>query len=260
VEGVDEGTDGADGRERISAIIPALNEARILHRCLDALVAQREGVDEILLVDNGSTDDTAAIARSYPGVRVVAESRPGIAAARTTGFDAAHGTLLARLDADSIVAPDWAASIRRAFAERPELDGLGGGAAIAELSPPGRYWFDIHYRAFRWWHERSICVHPMLYGFNSVIRRAAWERARELVSLDAEGISEDVDLTIAVLRTGGRLASAPEVLVKARLFRSLAPQKLTDYYRTDDLTLARHDWGNPRRRRRGTEWLAAAGA
>jgi len=246
---------GAAVGERLSVVIPARNEARILHRCLDALVAQGAGVDEIVVVDNGSSDDTAAIARSYPEVRLISEPQPGIAAARSAGFDAASGTILARIDADSIVAPGWAAAIRDAFAARPELDGIGGGAAIAELSPGDRYWFALHYRAFRFWHEHSIGVHSMLYGFNSAIRREAWLRARHLVSREAEGLSEDVDLTIAVLRTGGRLAARPEVLVKARLFRSLAPTKLSGYYRTDDLTLARHDWGNPRRRRRG----AAAG-
>lgn len=241
----------ADGLPTITVVIPARNEAAILRRTLAALAAQTDTVDEIVVVDNGSDDDTADIARSAPGVRVVVETTPGATYARRTGYDAARGDVIARIDADSIVPHGWAARIRQLFTDA-SLDGVAGDAAIAELSPSGRSWFSWWYRGFRLWHQRSIGVRPMLYGFNSAFRRTAWTAARPLVGVDDQQVSEDVDVTIALLRTGHRLRHAGDLRVNARLFRSIDREKLSRYYHTDSVTLTRHRFGNPRR------WLDAA--
>ncbi|GAA2826057.1 glycosyltransferase [Leucobacter komagatae] len=227
----------------VSVVIPIHNEARIIERCLDALVSQTAPADEIIVVDNGCSDGSAEIARRFPGVRVVTEPRRGVTFARTTGFDAARSDVIARIDADTVVPPDWVARIRTDFRD-PSLDGQGGSAAIAELSPGHRLWFGWWYRGFRVWHERSIGVSPMLYGFNSALRRDAWQKARHLIELGDAQVSEDVDVTIALLRTGHRLRYAPTLVVQARLFRSIDRKKLSRYYETDSMTLARHRYGN----------------
>lgn len=236
----------ADGRPTVSVVVPTLNEASRIHRCLEALARQADPAEEIIVVDNGSDDETVAIARRFPRVRVVTEPRRGISYARLTGFDAARGDIIARIDADSVVRGDWVDRIRSLF-DSDGVDAVGGGAAIAELSPGGTFWFGWWYRGFRAWHQRSIGVRPMLYGFNSAFRRTAWQNARHLVETDDLEVSEDVDVTIALLRTGHRLHHAPGLMVKARLFRSIDREKLTRYYRTDSLTLTRHGYGNPRR-------------
>lgn len=240
------------GTPTISVVIPAFNEERLIQRCLRALVEQHDPPDEILVVDNGSTDATVQLAQQFPEVRVLHETRQGVTYARRTGFDAARGDIIARIDADTIVHPTWCARIRADFTAA-DLDGQGGGAAIAELSPRNCFWGAWWYRCFRFWHERSIGVHPMLYGFNTAIRREAWLAARHLVAADDARVSDDVDVTIALLRTGHRLRFAPKMRVKARLFRSLDRKKLARYYVTDTLTLARHRYGNPKR------WKAAVG-
>jgi glycosyltransferase involved in cell wall biosynthesis len=233
----------------VSVVIPTLNEAKTIGRCLEAL-QHGDLAEEIIVVDNGSDDDTVAIAVRFPRVRVITESRRGISFARLTGFDAARGDVIARIDADSVVRADWVDRLRSLFAA-DGVDAVGGGAAIGELSPGGMFWFGWWYRWFRGWHQRSIGVRPMLYGFNSAFRRSAWERARHLVETDDQEVSEDVDVTIALLRTGHRLQHAPTLMVKARLFRSIDREKLARYYRTDSLTLTRHGYGNPRR------WIGA---
>lgn len=232
----------ADSRPTITVVIPAFNEAHIIRRCLAALAAQSDPADEIIVVDNASTDDTAAVASSFAGVRVISEARAGVTFARTAGFDAARGDVIARIDADSLVTPDWIRRLRCAF-DSSDLDAIGGGAGIAELSPGQLSWFGWWYRGFRFWHERAIGVRPMLYGFNSAMRREAWERARTLVAADDELVSDDVDVTIALLRTGHRLRFDPRIGVRAKLFRSIDREKLARYYRTDGITLARHRFG-----------------
>lgn len=235
------------GRLTISVVIPALNEERLLPGCLAALSAQTDAVDEIVVVDNNSVDRTAEIARAVPGVVVVAESHAGITYARTAGFDAARCDIIARIDADSIVAPDWAATIRREFSADPALAAIAGGAAVAELSPGSRFWMKIHYRLFRFWHERSLGVAPMIYGFNGALRRSAWEVIRGKITLGDTQISEDVDVTICLLSSGLRIKFVPQLVVKAHLFRTMKVGKLSEYYRTDGVTLRKHQYGNPKR-------------
>lgn len=230
----------------ISVVIPVYNEAPIIARCLTALLLQTDLPDEIIVVDNASTDDTARIASRFARVRVLREERQGITYARQTGFDAARCDVIARIDADTLVRSDWIEQIRADFCS-PCVDAQGGGAAIAELSPGRRFWFSWWYRGFRFWHQRSIGVQPMLYGFNSALRREAWLAARRLVSMGDDRVSEDVDVTIALLRTGHVLRFSPNMMVKARLFRSIDREKLARYYATDSMTLARHRFGNRKR-------------
>src|SRR5262245_17891209 len=84
----------------ITAIVCAFNESRLLPGCLYSLKAQTRPPDDILVINNASTDQTAAVARAVPGVRVVDEPRKGLVVARETARRAAHTDLLAFLDAD----------------------------------------------------------------------------------------------------------------------------------------------------------------
>src|SRR4051812_1211839 len=96
---------GADMNTLISVVIPVKDDAEMLERCLRGIQNQRRPADEIIVVDNASTDDTLAVARRF-GARVVREDRPGITAAASAGYDIARGELIARCDADSVVPAD----------------------------------------------------------------------------------------------------------------------------------------------------------
>lgn len=103
----------------ISFVVPARNEAAGIGACVDALVRQGDGV-EVVVVDNGSVDDTAAIASAH-GALVVHEPRPGLAHARQAGLVAAHAPILVFVDADTIVPPGWARTALAEFQRRPRL-------------------------------------------------------------------------------------------------------------------------------------------
>lgn len=91
---------------RVSVVIPAFNAGRYLSSAIGSVLAQTMSVHEIVVVDDGSTDDTAEIARSFPGTLVIGGEHQGIASARNTGVRAASGEWLAFLDADDLWFPD----------------------------------------------------------------------------------------------------------------------------------------------------------
>src|SRR5215472_7302288 len=84
----------------IAAIVCAYNESRLLAGCLYSLRAQTRPPDEILVINNASTDETGAVARAVPGVRVVDEPHKGLVVARETGRSASTADILAFVDAD----------------------------------------------------------------------------------------------------------------------------------------------------------------
>jgi GT2 family glycosyltransferase len=108
----------------ISVIIPAYNGARTLPVCLQAFQCQTHPPDEIIVVDDGSIDDTAAVAAGF-GVTVLSQPNAGPAAARNRGAQAAEGDILLFTDADCAPAPDWVERMVAPFAD-PSVAGAKG--------------------------------------------------------------------------------------------------------------------------------------
>jgi glycosyltransferase involved in cell wall biosynthesis len=105
---------------RLSVIIPAYNEAAYLGRLLESLEVARLQLDpahavEVIVVDNASTDETAAIARSH-GATVIAEPERRISAVRNAGARAARGQALAFIDADNVASPNLLSAIAQRMA------------------------------------------------------------------------------------------------------------------------------------------------
>ena len=91
----------------ISVIIPAYNAEQHISRAIDSVLAQTHPADEIIAVDDGSTDDTGQILRSYGRqLRYIGQENGGAGAARNTGIKAARGEWIAFLDADDEWLPE----------------------------------------------------------------------------------------------------------------------------------------------------------
>src|SRR5499426_2534486 len=98
---------------KISAIVCAYNEAVFLPACLHSLFSQSRPPDEVIVVNNASSDRTAHVAAAIPGVRVVDEPSKGLVVARETGRRAATGDILAYVDADCRAPFHWLERVER---------------------------------------------------------------------------------------------------------------------------------------------------
>ena len=165
---------------RISAIVCAHNEAHYLSACLYSILAQSRIPDEILVINNASTDETRAVAQGVPHVRVVDEPRKGLVRARETGRLAATGDILVYLDADCRAPLMWLARVERRFLRDPELLALSAPYRFYDWDWWGRllnraYDFTLA-PATQLLVKRLLRIGTVFYGGNFAVRREALER------------------------------------------------------------------------------------
>ena len=112
---------------RFAVIIPAFNASATLRQAVDSVLAQTYAPHEIIVIDDGSTDATAQVARSY-GTRVtlISQGNSGVSAARNAGARAASAEWLCFLDADDWYYPERLAAYAGMIREAPDLDFLTG--------------------------------------------------------------------------------------------------------------------------------------
>ncbi len=161
----------------ITAIVCAYNESQLLPGCLYSLLAQTRPPDDILVINNASTDSTAAVARAVPGVRVVDEPRKGLVVARETARRAARSDVVAFMDADCRAPITWL--------ERVEAQLARPGSPVAVTGPYRFYDWDLTGRALLRAYDVLVAppthalVHHLsgmgaiLYGGNFAVRQDA---------------------------------------------------------------------------------------
>ncbi|WP_219923861.1 glycosyltransferase [Nocardioides campestrisoli] len=203
----------------VSVVIPVRDDAVELAVCLRLLAGQEVPPLEVVVVDNGSCDDSAAVARAA-GARVVPEPRVGIPSAAATGYDAARGEVIARLDADSRPGPDWVAQVARATTD-PRVDAVTGTGSFHDLPPGLRQLATWVYLGAYFALTHLALGHPPLWGSSMAVRRSSWERVRDQVHTTAD-VHDDLDLAFVLGPTSViRVVPALRVRVSGRSVRGL---------------------------------------
>lgn len=163
---------------KLSFIIPAHNEEKHIGVCLASIIEaiDREGNKnemEIIVANNASTDNTKAVALSFPGVQVFDEMRKGTNWARQRGFVESHGERLVFLDADTRVPEGWLTAQEKIFA---------ASSNVVCLSGPYKYydgpWVKRKFVELLWWLSAPLTyrmVGYMVLGGNMVMQRSALE-------------------------------------------------------------------------------------
>ena len=200
----------------VSVVIPAYNYGHYLRDAIDSVLCQTFGALEMIVVDDGSTDNTAEIVRNYkdPRVRYVHQANAGLSAARNTGIREARAPLIALLDADDIWLPEMLATVMARYAESPPEVGAVACASLrvdAAGAPIGGKAFAHGHD--RWFTARDIVLQSRFMPSTVVARRSAYAAAGEFDTTLRS--SEDRDMWI---RIGSRFkiyhVGTPLVLIR----------------------------------------------
>ncbi|MFF6999009.1 glycosyltransferase [Streptomyces sp. NPDC008313] len=218
------------------AVVPAYNEEAGIGATLTALGSQTDTGFVLVVVDNASTDATAAVVRRFAStapfpVHLVREEERGTGAAADTGFRyaVAHGAaLLVRTDADCLPAADWIAAARAEFARGTQLAcGRSLPRRDERPSPAERYLFPAAVRAAavygRWRrehrHPRFRAPYVLCHGHNLAITAALYLRCGGTPRTPLEGPPEDVALLNRAREHSDRIARAERMVVHTSLRR-----------------------------------------
>lgn len=178
---------------RVSVVIPVKNDASHLERCLSGLAMQSRPPDEVIVVDNGSTDASAGVASAF-GATVIVCREPGIPAASARGYDAATGDIILRLDADCVAPISWIESVLSAFGQRPDIAAVTGGARFidgpAALRTPLASAYLLGYLIV----TAPTLGHLPVFGSNFAMRASAWRGVRRVVHRDDPDLHDDLDI------------------------------------------------------------------
>ena len=178
----------------VSVVIPVKDDAAALRRCLRALALQTRPPEEIIVVDNGSSDASADVARDA-GATVVRCGDPGIPAAASAGYDAANEDLILRLDADCLPGDTWVETVVTAFSRRPDIGAFTGGARFIDGPRSLRSPLAAVYLGGYAVAGMMALGHLPLFGSNLAMRRDVWLRVRATVHRDDPELHDDLDLS-----------------------------------------------------------------
>ena len=174
---------------KYSIVIPAKDEGKNLARCLDALKnldCPKEDF-EIIVVDNGSTDNTVEIAKSF-GIGVYERPDLSLSGLRNYGAEFAKGETLAFLDADCIAEKDWLAN-----ASATLLDPRAGCTGSTPIAPDQGPWVEKIWSSFRT-RKRNRCRGLWINSSNFIVRRELFEKIDGFN--DMVKTCEDVDICL----------------------------------------------------------------
>ncbi len=201
----------------VSIVVPAYNEGKVIRACVDSILASSYANREMILVDDGSSDNTLAEMRTYagvPGVTVISKKNGGKAAALNAGLAIAKGEIVMFVDADGIFAGDTIAEILKGFDD--ELTGaVCGSDSPANLNTLLSHLACLQTHVGTGFARRALaqvnCL-PIVSGNIGAFRRSALARTRPFL----EGfIGEDLELTWRLHKAGYRVAFQPWARVRA---------------------------------------------
>ncbi|MFG3703257.1 bifunctional polysaccharide deacetylase/glycosyltransferase family 2 protein [Micromonospora sp. NPDC047670] len=211
----------------VSVIVPAYNEAANIAATVRSLVASDYPTLEVIVVDDGSSDDTAGIVERLRlrGVRVIRQANAGKPAALNTGIRAARADLLVLVDGDTVFQPDTVRRLVQGFAD-PTVGAISGNTKVANRRRLLGRWQHLEYvigfNLDRRMYDVLECM-PTIPGAIGAFRR---EALFAVGGVPADTLAEDTDLTMQVLRAGWRV-----VYEEAAIAWTEAPSSLRQLWR-----------------------------
>jgi glycosyltransferase involved in cell wall biosynthesis len=195
----------------ISIIIPTFNGAKRIGNCLEALLKQTAGRNaEILVVNDGATDNTTQVVQRFSGVRLLTQTNAGPAAARNHGAHEAAGKIILFTDDDCEPAPGWLDAMLKPFAD-PEVVGVKGAYRTRQKPLIARFVqaeYEDRYRFMARMPEIDF-----IDTYSAAFRR---DKFLEMRGYDTEfpvACAEDIELSYRMSAKGWKMKFIPEAVV-----------------------------------------------
>jgi glycosyltransferase involved in cell wall biosynthesis len=199
--------------EKISAYIPCYNAERFIVRAVRSLLGQTVPPEEVLVIDDGSTDRSMDLIKGYPVKIISLGKNQGLAAARNRAYQEARNDLIACIDADCEATPTWLAQLLRDFPA--DCAGTGGKTVEANQVEYADRWRARHMPLH--WGEKRVMNPKVIYGANQLFRKSA---IMEVGLLDTTRVIddykigyEDLELARKLYKAGYRLFYNPQAVV-----------------------------------------------
>ncbi|WBO22054.1 glycosyltransferase [Sphingomonas abietis] len=215
----------------VSVLIPAFNEAQVIETSIRRVLASEDVRIEIIVIDDGSTDDTSAIVRTAfadeARVRLLTLENGGKAVALNSGMALASGDVIVALDADTQFETTTIARLARWFVDE-KIGAVAGNAKVGNRVNLVTRWQSVEYVTAQNLERRALSRFDAITVVPGAV--GAWRRA----ALDAVGgypvdtLAEDQDLTIAIQRVGWEVAYDVDAVAwteAPETFRALAKQR-----------------------------------
>jgi cellulose synthase/poly-beta-1,6-N-acetylglucosamine synthase-like glycosyltransferase len=204
-----------DYKPGMSIIVPAYNEAKVIDKTVDALLASTYENFEIIIVDDGSSDDTYERAMELyggnPRVRTFKKQNGGKAEALNFGIEHSASEIIMVMDADTVMLSDAAEKLARHFVD-PRVGAVAGNAKVGNRLNLLTNWQALEYITGQNLDRRAFALLNCITVVPGAI--GAWRR--ELVvqmgGFTSQTLAEDADLTLTILRNGYRIEYEDEAI------------------------------------------------
>jgi GT2 family glycosyltransferase len=193
---------------KVTVAVPCYNGMSYVGHTLESLLVQSRLADEILVIDDGSTDGSAEIIRHYPVRLVQHEQNKGLAAARNTAIAAVTGDILAFVDVDAFADPDWLKVLLNGYND-PQVGGVGGQGVESNIHSLADHWRQAHASQSHGHVPKDV---EFLYGLCMSFRLSALRQVGGFnVTFRTNG--EDMDIGLRLNAAGFRLRYLPDAQV-----------------------------------------------
>ena len=200
---------------KVSVVIPVFNGQNFITAAIESVINQSAGVSEILVIDDGSTDNTVLEVQKFPQVRYIYQSNSGVSAARNLGIEKAKGEYIAFLDHDDRFFPNKIEICMNYFNQDPQIDVVRGLFELDFDNDETKKIFSNIYRKQN--GEDSLAKFQNTHG---VLLGAAIFKRQILLDIGGFDVSlklaEDVDLWLSLLRHKANICNIPEVCLYYR--------------------------------------------
>lgn len=194
----------------VSLAIPCFNAEIFIGQVLESIVAQTRQPEEIIIIDDGSSDDTRKIVSQFPHIRLICHgSNQGIAAARNSAITHASGDIIVFLDADALASPEYIEGMVAGFSGE-DVAGVNGRAIESVQKTIYDKWRkEVLFQEWGDSHREEV---SFLFGMCAAYRKKVLEEVGGFDGLFRIS-GEDMDISYRIRKRGYRLSYTPKALV-----------------------------------------------